>query len=147
MRCTPGARLALAFTLLCAAAPAARADGPLGPGAPCSSPQDVIDSMAFETGFAVAKGCANLCKKAGSTCAKNVNRAVSCQRKSIDDSAYFQTQVTCEGEKGQALKTCAKPIEDQRNADRDALDTERDARLDDCNTKAQACAEQCSGTN
>src|SRR5215470_6816017 len=112
-RC-PGARLALAFALVCAAAPAARADGPLGPGAPCTSPQDVIDAMAFGAGFPVAKGCPQLCKKAGATCAKNVNRAVSCKSKSIDDSAFFQIQVTCEGESGEALKTCRQPIESDR---------------------------------
>ena len=146
MHRTPGARLALALALLCAAAPAARADGPLGPGAPCSTPQDVIDSMAFDGGFAVAKGCAKLCKKAGATCAQNVKRAVTCKSKSIDDSAFFQTQVSCSGESGQALKTCRAPIETDRKAAHTALDTERDARLDDCNTKAQDCTEHCSGS-
>lgn len=148
MHRTPGARLALAlsFALLCAAAPAARADGPLGPGAPCTSPQDVVAAMAFEAGFAVAKSCAKLCKNAGATCAKHVNRAVSCKSKSIDDSAYFQIQVTCEGESGQALKTCRQPIEDDRKAAHADLDGERDARLADCDTKAQDCAGQCSGS-
>src|SRR5262245_41704596 len=139
MRCTPGARLALLIALVCAAAPAARAGGPLGPGAPCKDLQDVIDSMAFETGFAVDKGCDKLYKKAGATCAKNVNRAVTCQRKNIDDSAFFQIQVTCEGEKGSALKTCAKPIQDQQKSDREALESERGDRLDDCKSKAQTC--------
>lgn len=149
MHRTPAARLAraLVLVLVCAAAPAARADGPLGPGAPCTTPQDVIDGMSFDAGFAVAKGCPKLCKKARATCAKNVNRAVSCKSKSIDDSAFFQAQVTCTGESGQALKQCRQPIEDDRKAAHTALETERDARLGDCDTKAQACAEHCSGSS
>ena len=96
MRCTPGARLALAFALACAAAPAAaRADGPLGPGAPCKTAQDVVDAMSFDSGFAVAKGCTKLCKKARATCTKHVNRAISCAQKSLTDSTFFSIKVTC----------------------------------------------------
>jgi hypothetical protein len=142
MRCTPGAPLALA--LLCAAAPAARADGPLGPGAPCKPAQEVVDAMAFESGFAVAKGCETLCKKARATCAKHVDRAITCARKSLDDSTFFTIRVSCEGETGSALKQCSAPFEADQKDGRAALETERDARLGDCDTKAQACAESCS---
>ena len=137
MRCTPGARLALAFafTLACAAAPSARADGPLGPGAPCKeNVQDVVDAMSFDSGFAVAKGCTKLCKKAGATCAKHVNRAITCLQKSLVDSTFF------------SIKLCVdKPCVDKANADKKTgladLKTQRDARLGDCDIKAQACAE------
>ena len=144
MRCTPGARLALVFALACAAAPVARADGPLGPGAPCKSAQDVVDSMAFETGFAVAKGCDKLCKKAEATCAKHVNRAITCARKSLDDSTFFTIQVTCAGETGASLKSCAAPIQADQKTGRADLETERAARLADCDAKAQTCAGTCS---
>lgn len=138
MRCTPGARLALAFALAlaCAAAPSARADGPLGPGAPCKPAQDVVNAMSFESGFAVAKGCTKLCKKAGATCAKHVNRAITCAQKSLSDSTFFSIKVCID-------KTCV----DKANADKKTgladLQTERDARLGDCDTKAQTCAENC----
>jgi hypothetical protein len=143
MRCTPRARLALILLLACA--PTARADGPLGPGAPCKTAQQVVDAMAFKAGFDVdRKSCEKLCKKAGATCAKHVNRAITCGRNSSDDSTFFQVKVSCDGEKGAALKACAAPFEAAKKADRAALLSERDARLADCTSKAQACATGCS---
>ena len=143
MRCTSRARLALILLLACA--PAARADGPLGPGAPCKTPQQVIDAIAFQTGFPIEKkACEKLCKKAGATCAKHVKRAVTCTRKSIDDSSFFQVQVSCAGQTGSALKECRRSFDADKKADRDELDGERDAALDVCDTKAQECAGNCS---
>src|SRR5262249_1471118 len=146
MRCPPGARLALSLALAFAAAPAARADGPLGPGAPCETLQHVTDSMSFAAGFPVAKGCEKLCKKARATCAKHVNRAVSCNRKSIDDSSFFQVKVTCAGEKGSALKMCSAPLDADKKAAREALDGERETALATCDQDAQTCAGHCNGT-
>src|SRR5258705_11200959 len=102
MRCTPGARFALFFLLVCA--PAAWADGPLGPGMPCTTIDQVRAAISFDAGFAPLekKACANLCKKARATCAKPVNRAVTCARKNIDNSTFFQEKVTCDGKHGGA---------------------------------------------
>src|SRR5262245_10157098 len=154
----PRAQLALVLVLACA--PAARADGPLGEGAPClpvlaglSDPNDpksddipdVIDAMAFENGFPeLGKACPKQCKKARATCAKYVKRAVTCNRKSIDDSTFFQVKVSCPGLKGSALKSCAAEFEDARSAAREALDEDQTTALADCDDKAQACTESCS---
>jgi hypothetical protein len=126
-------------------APSARADGPLGPGAPCKTAQEVVDAMPFDTPpvFAVAKGCTKLCKKAGATCAKHVNRAITCAQKSLADSTFFSIKVSCAGETGGSLKTCSAPFNADKKTGLADLQTERDARLGDCDTKAQACAENC----
>ena len=89
------------------------------------------------------EACEKLCKKGRATCAKHVNRAVTCARKSIDDSTFFQEQVSCDGQHGSALKACRKGFEDTKKDDRDELEGERDAALDVCNTDAQDCAENC----
>jgi hypothetical protein len=145
MRCSSRARLALALALLCAAAPVARADPPLGPVAPCKTAQEVIDAMAFDIspGFSVAKGCESLCKKARATCAQYVNRAITCERKNVEDSSFFKIKVECAH---QPLKTCdARPgLEADRTTKLDALQTERETALGECDTKAQACTEICN---
>lgn len=148
MRCTPGARLALLLLLVCA--PAARGDGPLGPGRPCKAIADVTDAISFESGFRPAgfgvdqKTCEKLCKKAGATCAKQVNRAVTCNRKSIDDSTFFQEQVSCAFQKGSALKACRSDFEEQKKTDLGDLDGQRTTALDVCDSQAQGCAEHCT---
>jgi hypothetical protein len=143
MRCTPWARLALVSFLVCA--PAARAEGPLGPGRPCKTVQQVTDAISFATGFPIeTKACAKLCKKARATCAKHVNRAVTCTRKSIDDSTFFQEQVSCAGQRGSALKACRSDFEELKKTDLDDLDGQRTAALGVCDTQAQGCAEQCN---
>jgi hypothetical protein len=143
MRCTPGARLALVLLLVCA--PAARADGPLGPGRPCTTLQQVTDAISFATGFPIeTKACAKLCKKAGATCAKQVNRGVTCNRKSITDSSFFQEQVSCAGQRGSALKACRSDLEGQKKTDLADLDGQRTTALGVCDTQAQQCAEHCT---
>lgn len=143
---------ALALLLLLTSAPAARAEGPLGPGAPCkvfddpndpNATQDVIDAMAFQNGFPVEEGCEKLCKKARSTCAKHVKRAFTCNRNSIDDSAFFQAKVTCAGQTGSTLKTCTREVESESQDERDALDVARDTALAACDDKAEQCVESC----
>ena len=81
MRCTPGARLALVSLLVCA--PAAWAEGPLGPGMPCKTIDQVRAAISFEAGFLPLepKACEKQCKKARATCGKHVNRAITCAQR------------------------------------------------------------------
>ena len=47
------------------------------------------------------------------------------------------------GETGGALKSCSAPFKADKKAGLADIQTEGDARLGDCDTKAQACAENC----
>ena len=153
----PLALTCLALALLAAPARAAtdpndpNAALPLGPKIPCGQEPSteagdavakVVPGMAFgfvdpndpASGnlFTGLPDCANLCKKAGTTCQKYVKRLGTCEGHAIDDRASFLSKVKPPG-------VVFDPV-----AEHAAVDAAVTTALADCTTKAGQCAEACN---
>jgi hypothetical protein len=150
--------LLLSCALLALALPARAATDPNDPNAPlplgiaqpCVPVEDVVPAIAFgfadpndpnsPNAYSDLKDCASTCKKTGTTCAKYVKRSAACQIRSINDRTTFRTKKQCD--KGD--KACADALKTQQAADRTAVETARDAAIQQCNTGAAGCAGACN---
>jgi hypothetical protein len=82
--------------------------------------------------------CASLCKRAGSTCQKDVKRLATCEGHAIDDRATFRTKV--EGASDPNDPNSPQHEQQARHALVDAAVTQA---LSDCTTGATKCAGAC----